>query len=107
MPPNIINNPNTTGVLVLRHTGGKMKVRYKKNPEEIRYSSNFNTSAIGEVLTGDDSPFFHELDVFLELKQEWKDLRQAFADRDLITDNYNTCFFEPKNQEDRRRGFTL
>lgn len=38
---------------------------------------------------------------------QWKDLNQAMKDRDVITDNYNTYFFEPRTPEDRIRGFTL
>lgn len=38
---------------------------------------------------------------------EWKDLNRAFKDRDVITDNYNKYFFEPRTPEDRIRGFTL
>ena len=42
-----------------------------------------------------------DFDVWLESKQEWKDMAQAFRDKDLIIDNYNTIFFEPKTQEDK------
>lgn len=83
-----------------------MRLRYKKNLEETGGSS-FNINALSEVLTGDDSPDISELDVFLDKTQQWKDMRQAFKDRDLITNNYNSCFFEPKNEEDKLRGFTL
>jgi len=38
---------------------------------------------------------------------QWKDLNQAMKDRDVITDNYNKYFFEPRTSEDRIRGFTL
>lgn len=69
-----------------------------------------NPSAGAEVLVnfddgGADSAFIRDLDVLLP--GGWKDLRQAFADRDLITDNYNTCFFPPPSDEDRVRGYTL
>ena len=83
-----------------------MKVRYRKTQTEA-ISSRFNIHSIGEVITEDDSPFISELDVYLEQKHEWKDMSQAFKDKDLITDNYNTTFFEPQNEEDRVRGFTL
>lgn len=72
-----------------------MKVRYKKIGVET-HASNFNTNTIGEVLTGDDSAFISELDVYLENKKEWKDMHQAFSDNDLEIDNYNTYFFEVK-----------
>lgn len=83
-----------------------MKVRYKNNGQ-LAWSSQFNILTLNEVLTGDDSVFISSLDVFIEAKQEWKDLRQAFKDRDVITDNYNSRFFEPQNEEDRKRGYTL
>jgi hypothetical protein len=83
------------------------KVRYKKHPEEVINTYRFNISTLGEVILPDTSEFVSELDVWLEQKKEWKDMHQAFMDKDLITDNYNTRFFEPPTQEDRERGFTL
>lgn len=86
-----------------------MKVRTKKDLGEC-FSTNFNTSTFGEVIVhfddgSADSMFISELDVYL--KSGWKDMRQAFKDRDLIPDNLNTCFFEPLTPEDRQRGFVL
>ena len=88
-----------------------MKVRGKAS-NIVWYSHQFNTHGIGEIIIqhpdyGADSDYGKDFDVFLESKQEWKDMAQAFKDHDLITDNYNSIFFEPKNQEDRRRGYTL
>lgn len=56
---------------------------------------------------GADSCFIRDLEVWVEALPEWKDMRQAFKDKDLIIDNHNTCFFEPTLEEDRERGFTL
>lgn len=81
------------------------KLRYKKHPEIIRHASRFNLAALNEVDVGDDSAFVSELEV--EINGKWKDMGQAFKDHDLIVDNYNTIFFEPKTPEDRERGFTL
>jgi hypothetical protein len=83
-----------------------MRVRYKKSGY-ITYSGSFNLNALNEVLTGDDSPFVSQLDVWLDKKQEWKDMGKAFTDHDLITDNWNTCFFEPENEEDKKLGYKL
>lgn len=83
-----------------------MRIRYKKSGTEAS-SSRFNIHAIGEVLTGDDSPFIKELDVYLEATGEWKDMSQAFEDGDIIVNNHNTSFFEPPTEEDRQRGYTL
>ena len=84
-----------------------MKLRYKKHLDDPFESSSFNVHALSEVLTGDDSAFIKDLDAFIETRGEWKDMKQAFKDNDIITDNYNTRFFEPKTQEDRKRGYTL
>lgn len=79
-----------------------MKVRYKSNKQET-FASNFNVHALNEVLTGDDSCYVSDLDVFVNGK--WKDMQQAFRDRDIIPDNYNTWFAEPKNEDDRKQGY--
>lgn len=83
-----------------------MKVRHKKTGTEAE-SSSFNLTTIGEVLTGDDSAFITELDVFLKSTGEWKDMATAFEDSDIIVNNLNTRFFEPPTGEDRQRGHTL
>jgi hypothetical protein len=56
---------------------------------------------------GMDSAFIRDFEVWIEALQKWKCMSQAFKDSDLIVDNYNTIFFEPGNDEDRERGFTL
>lgn len=83
-----------------------MRVRYKKSGYET-WSSYFNVHGLGEVLLPDTSEFISELDIWLAHKSEWKDMNQAFKDGDLITDNYNTTFFEPQTEEDKKRGYTL
>lgn len=97
-----------------------MKVREKIHPEDKCCSGKFNTHALAEVICyweeDSDSMFIKDLDVYIEAKVfngfcgiavGWKDMGQAFEDHDIIIDNYNTCFFEPANEEDRKRGFTL
>ena len=87
-----------------------MKVRGKDKKWE-GVSKSFNISSISEILIygdwGGDSTFINECEVYLESKKIWKDMSQAFKDKDIITDNYNTRFFEPPTKEDRERGFTL
>lgn len=87
-----------------------MKVKFKNNPSEICYSSEFNIHSLSEVIVGGDwgmdSCFIKDLDVYIEKLKEWKDMGAAFRDSDLINDNYNTIFFEPRNEEDRKNGFT-
>lgn len=89
-----------------------MEARLKNNPELTGEASDFNTSSLFEVHMyfdhGDaDSVFTSDIEVFLKSKQEWKQLDLCFKDKDVITDNYNTCFFEPESEEDRERGYTL
>lgn len=81
-----------------------MKVRYKLTGTEAD-ASYFNVHAMAEVLTGDDSAYISDLDVLIN--GEWKDMREAFKDRDIIPDNYNTFFSQPKTEEDRERGYFL
>lgn len=87
-----------------------MKVRNKEHTW-TGWSSKFNTHALAEIIVGFDgdggmdSMFISEVEIFLESKQIWKDMNQAFKDNDLIIDNYNTCFREPKNQEEIDRGY--
>lgn len=87
-----------------------MKVRFKSNPQVEHYSNGFNIHGIGEVIVasehiGADSVYVHDLEVFLQSKGEWKDMAQAFRDKDIIPDNYHTWFEEPKTREDRERGY--
>jgi hypothetical protein len=87
-----------------------MRVRYKKSKAE-GYSSNFNMSSISEIIihfpegdaTSEDPS---ELDVLLS-DGNWHDMRESFRNHFLITDNYNTCFFEPPTEENMLRGYTL
>ena len=89
-----------------------MRVRTKDKPNLEFYSDKFNTHALGEVEGcsvdfGIDLFFIKDLDVFIEALREWKDMRQAFKDKDLISDNYNIYFFEPENDEERKKGYRL
>lgn len=87
-----------------------MKVRNKKHTLE-GMSSDFNTCGLGEVIVGFldnkgiDSMFIDELEVFLDSKQKWKDMSQAFKDNDIIPNNLNTWFREPRNTKERENGY--
>ena len=89
-----------------------MKVRHKEKGY-LGTASKFNILALAEIIVGldmgdMDTMYIRDFDVLLELDKddpEWKDMSQAFRDKDLITDNYNEWFFEPKTEEDRVRGF--
>jgi len=94
-----------------------VKVRNKEKGY-LGYSGGFNIHGMSEIIVhfddgpdgepnGADSCFIREYDVFLDSIQEWKDLAQAFKDKDVITDNYDTIFFEPRNKEEKERGYAL
>jgi hypothetical protein len=81
-----------------------MILRYKDSKVEFE-SSSFNVHALCEVLTGDDSVYCRDLDAFIN--GVWKDFLVAMKDKDIIPDNYNRYFYEPRTQEDRDRGYIL
>lgn len=56
---------------------------------------------------GVDLFYIKDLDVWIEGLGKWKDMRLAFRDKDLIIDNHNTVFFEPENEDERKRGYRL
>jgi hypothetical protein len=89
-----------------------MKLRQKATGV-ICHSDRFNTHGLSEIIVyfddDCDSDYITNYEVELGIGDEvyWKDLSQAFKDRDVISDNHNTWFFEPKNEEDKKRGYTL
>lgn len=96
-----------------------MKAREKIHPEIMIHTGDFNIHALTECICywpegNADSMYFRDLDVFIEATSKatgqqigWKDMKTAFGDKDIIIDNFNAHFFEPANEEDRERGFTL
>lgn len=108
-----------------------MKVRFKNKSNVTGTSSKFNTgSPAGEVVMyfddhekfgGADSVYISDLEVFITKNQQfllkkdntkrwipvghWISMSEAFENHDLITDNYNTTFFEPNNEEEKKRGY--
>jgi hypothetical protein len=86
-----------------------MKLRHKKT-QELCSSSSYNINSCSEILVqGEDwydTDFYSEYDVFLEATQDWKDMRQAFKDKDLIPNNMNTHFGEPKDAAERELGYS-
>ena len=81
-----------------------MRLRYKSS-ELVTGGSTFNPHGMCEINTHDDSVSVVDLDV--EIGGVWVDMREAFRRGLLITDNHNTRFFEPTNEEDKNRGYTL
>jgi len=90
-----------------------MKLRLKEKPEQLCASNQFNVNSVNEIIViylpeGDtSSDFIKNYDVYLETLKDWKDMRQAFGDKDLIMNSHFTSFFEPTTEEDRQRGFSL
>jgi len=85
-----------------------MKVRLFKNSNVKGTSSKFNTESVSEVIVnfddGDsDSACISDLDVYVN--GVWISLTEAFKQKLIITDNYNTHFFEPKDEEEKKRGY--
>ncbi len=87
-----------------------MKIRNKKT-KDIGSSGKFNIHSLSEIYVyfddWMDTDYMSNYDVYIEKLKEWKDLNQAFKDKDLITNNYNTYFFEPENDEERKQGCRL
>lgn len=92
-----------------------MRLRYK-SPRTGNYvtgrGSQLNVHAPFEVIMyfddaegcgGCDSMPGSDLDVLIG--EDWMPLGQAFRERKVITDNENTCFFEPANEAERERGY--
>lgn len=89
-----------------------MKVRFKKRPDSEYHCSRFNPVGFGEVIIqgeniGADSVFVVDLEIFVESKQTWKDMAIAFKEQDILPDNYNLWFSEPKTEQDRLRGYII
>lgn len=89
-----------------------MKVRLKTNHAVTGFSNRFNTHGLGEMIVGFDeddmdSCSISEYQVFLVLSPKgWVDMDQAFQDKDLIPDNFNQHFGEPRTFEERERGWS-
>lgn len=86
-----------------------VKVRNKKTGA-LGHSSKFNMHGMSEIIVGFDegdcdSAFISEYDVYLESKGKWKSMDDAFRDKDIITDNYNSEFREHRNEAEKQRGW--
>lgn len=82
------------------------KCRYKgvSDSEWETGELKLNTHAIAEVLTGDDSVFFSDLEVNIN-ETGWQLLHDAIRSKLLLEDNYSTFLAEPKNDEERERDW--
>lgn len=85
-----------------------MQVRSKKSGS-LGEATDFNVHGLSEIvvyfLAGDcSSDFIRDYDVQLT-SGEWKDMRQAFRDRDLIPNDLNTSFRESRSDIERVQGW--
>lgn len=76
-----------------------MKVRYKDKRHITGTASAFNLHSVSEVIVHFDegdatSEFQSALQVYLDGRNEWMDMNAAFKAGHLITDDYNTHFFQ-------------
>lgn len=85
-----------------------MKLRNRETGEECT-SYRFNVYGLREIIvhypTELDSDFICNYEVWLTKSMEWKDMREAFRDGDLIVNDENTKFFEPENDDEREKGY--
>lgn len=98
---NIYENSWLKSLLV---NGGSMLVRIHDNPEVEGYGSNFNLCSINDILVYFDDGSIEEyspsqLDVYLTKTEEWKYLTDAFRDKDVVTNDENTFFYEPTEEQ--------
>ena len=85
-----------------------MKVHVISNNQSIEgTASSFNTHSLDEVVVYTESDCLSvpmsELEVIVG--SEWKPMQKAFKDRDIIPNNYNTCFDTPHSDEEKHQGF--
>lgn len=87
-----------------------MKIRCIKTGK-IGQSGSFNTRSLCEILVyfenDMDTDCQKNYEIFIEKEQKWMTFKEAWKGKHIINDNYNTVFFEPENEEDKERGFTL
>lgn len=87
-----------------------MEIRYIDNPKIIYHSSAFNLSSHSEIIIcninhGCDSDFINKFEV--KINNKWVLMVDAFKNHNLITDDHNTRFYLPINNEDKKRGYYL
>lgn len=75
---------------------------------EVGSSSEFNTHSYSEVIAyfSDwmDTTFMSDLNVQLP-DGSWKDMKEAFRDKDIVPDNFNCYFGVPINEKCKARGY--
>lgn len=82
-----------------------MKLRYKRRPEESFQSNSWNTHALAEVLTGDNTVYTEALEAYVESQKRWVPMPYALKEKWIISDNYSQYFREPLTLEEVLRGY--
>ena len=86
-----------------------MKVRLIDNPEITGEANDFNGIEVIVYYDGENGYISSELPSDLEvlIHDKWITFKEAFKNHDLICDLHNTKFFEPKDEEERKRGYRI
>lgn len=86
-----------------------VKVKLINNPETTGTADRFNGIEVIVYYDGENGYISSELPLDLEvlINDKWVAFKEAFKNHDLICDLYNTKFFEPKDEEERKRGYRI
>ena len=86
-----------------------VKVRLIDSPDITGEASEFNSTEVIVYYDGENGHKDSEYPLNLEalINDKWITLKEAFKNHDLIYDIYNTNFFEPKDEEERKHGYRL
>lgn len=84
-----------------------VKIRLIESPEITGEADKFNTTEV--IVQYPDGSIASEFPSNLEvlINDKWISLKEAFKNHDLIYNLHNTEFFEPKDEEERKRGYRL
>lgn len=86
-----------------------VKVRLIDSPDVTGEANKFVDNEVIVYYDGQNgyisSEFISDLEVLINDK--WTNFKEAFKNHDLIYDIYNTNFFEPKDEEERKRDYRL
>lgn len=86
-----------------------VKVRLINSPDITGEANEFNITEVIVYYDGENGHKDSEYPLNLEalINDKWITLKEAFKNHDLIYDIYNTNFFEPKDEEERKRGYRI
>ena len=86
-----------------------MKVRLIDNPKITGEANDFNGIEVIVYYDGENGYISSEFPLDLEvlINDKYITFKEAFKNHDLICDLYNTKFFEPKDEEERKRGYRI